>query len=102
MKKVLFIVALAIGLSSCTNNKTTLTIEKVTDGQVLQVESNVSMNVPGDSIVICETYTSGYAAARYTYYGNLAKDMPEDFVNLDSNSVYSRSYHVAVVKKVER
>ena len=100
MKKVLFFVALAIGLSSCRDN-TILTVEKVTDGQVLQIESTISMNVPGDSVVICEVYSSGYGA-RFNYYGNLAADMPEDFINLDSNSIYSKSYHVAVVQKVER
>jgi hypothetical protein len=100
MKKVFFFVALAIGLSSCTD-KATLTVEKVTDGQVLQIESTISMNVPGDSVVICEVYSSGYGA-RFNYYGNLAADMPEDFINLDSSSVYSKSYHVAVVQKIER
>ena len=98
MKTLLFAVLLT-GLVSCTGNKT-LTVQKVTDGQVLQIESSVSLNKAGDSIVICEVFSSGYGT-RYTYYGNLAADIPEDFVNIDSNSVLSKSYHVAVVKKVE-
>ena len=100
MKKVFFFAAVLTGLASCTD-KTILTVEKVTDGQMLQVESAITLNKAGDSIVICETYSSGYGA-RYTYYGNLAADMPEDFINLDSTSIYSKSYHVAVVKKVEK
>lgn len=100
MKKVLFFAAVLTGLASCTD-KTILTVEKVTDGQVLQIESTVSMNVPGDSIVISEIFSSGYGT-RFLYYGNLAADMPEDQINIDSNSVFSKSYHVAVVKKVER
>ena len=98
MKTLLFAVLLT-GLVSCTGNKT-LTVQKVTDGQVLQVESSLSLNKAGDSIVICEVFSSGYGT-RYTYYGNLAADIPEDFVNIDSSSVLSKSYHVAVVKKVE-
>ena len=100
MKKVLFFAAVLTGLASCTD-KTTLFVQKVTDGQMLEIESTISMNVPGDSVVICEVYSSGYGA-RYNYYGNLAADMPEDFINLDSTSIYSKSYHVAVVKKVEK
>ena len=99
MKTLLFAVLLT-GLVSCTEN-TILTVQKVTDGQVLQIESSVSLNKAGDSIVICETYSSGYGT-RYGYYGNLAADMPEDYINLDDSiSIFSRSYHVAVVKKVE-
>jgi hypothetical protein len=100
MKKVLFFAALAIGLSSCTDSKTLL-VQKVTDGQMLEIESTISMNVPGDSIVICESFSTGYGS-RFNYYGNLATDMPEDYINVDSNSVYSRSYYVAIVKKVEK
>jgi len=101
MKKVLFFAAVLTGLASCTDNKTTLFVQKVTDGQMLEIESTISMNVPGDSIVISEIFSSGYGT-RFLYYGNLATDMPEDQINIDSNSVFSKSYHVAVVKKVER
>jgi hypothetical protein len=101
MKKVLFFAAVLTGLASCTDNKTTLFVQKVTDGQMLEIESTVSMNVPGDSIVITEVFSSGYGT-RFLYYGNLAADMPEDQINIDSNSVFSKSYHVAVVQKVER
>jgi hypothetical protein len=100
MKKVFFFAAVLTGLASCTD-KTTLFVQKVTDGQMLEIESTVSMNVPGDSIVISEIFSSGYGT-RFLYYGNLATDMPEDQINIDSNSVFSKSYHVAVVKKVER
>ena len=100
MKRVFFFAAVLTGLASCTDSKT-LIVEKVVDGQMLEIESTLSMNVPGDSVVICEVYSSGYGA-RYNYYGNLAADMPEDFINLDSTSIYSKSYHVAVVKKIEK
>lgn len=100
MKKVFFFAAVLTGLASCTD-KATLTVEKIVDGQVIQIESTISMNVPGDSIVICESFSSGYGS-RFNYYGNLATDMPEDYINVDSNSVYSRSYYVAIVKKVEK
>ena len=100
MKNLFFFVALAIGLSSCTDSKTLL-VQKVTDGRVLEIESTLSMNVPGDSIVICEVFSTGYGS-RFNYYGNLATDIPEDYINVDSNSAYSKSYHVAIVKKVEK
>ena len=101
MKKTLFFVALAIGLSSCTDNKTILTVEEVVNGHVLQIESTVSMNVPGDSIVICETFFSS-RGSHYSYYGNLAPEIPEDYFSNDTLGVYAKNYFVAVVKKVER
>lgn len=98
MKTFLF-AALLIGLVSCTDSKT-LIVQKVTDGQMLEIESTISLNKAGDSIIICEVFSLGYGT-RYTYYGNLATDIPEDYINVDSNSVFSKSYHVAVVRRID-
>lgn len=100
MKKVLFFVALVIGLSSCTDNNTrTLTIQRM-DGKVQQVKSTVSMNVKGDSIMICDVYCSGVGTST-TFYGNLGYETPEDYFNADSNGVYSKHYEPVVVLNVD-
>ena len=100
MKKVLFFVALAIGLSSCTDTTTrTLTIQRM-DGRVQQVKSTVSMNVKGDSIMVCDVYCSGVGTST-TFYGNLGHETPEDYFNADSIGVYSKHYEPVVVLKVE-
>jgi hypothetical protein len=101
MKKVFFFVALAIGLSSCTDSQPikTLTIQRM-DGRVQQVKSTVSMNVKGDSIMVCDVYCSGVGTST-TFYGNLGYETPEDYFNADSVGVYSKNYEPAVVLKVE-
>jgi hypothetical protein len=100
MKKVFFFVALAIGLSSCTDNNTrTLTIQRM-DGRVQQIKSTISMNVKGDSIMVCDVYCSGVGTST-TFYGNLGYETPEDYFNADSIGVYSKNYQPAVVLNVE-
>jgi len=70
------------------------------DGKVQQIESIVSMNVVGDSIMICDLYCSGIGSTT-TFYGNLGYETPEDYFNSDSVGVYSKHYEPAVVLKVE-
>jgi hypothetical protein len=99
MKKLFFFVALVIGLSSCTDNTRVLTVQRI-DGKVQQIESNVSMNNKGDSIMICVLYHSEIGE-HTSFYGNLGYETPEDYFNADSNGVYSKHYEPAVVLKVD-
>ncbi len=100
MKKVFFFAAVLTGLASCTNIETkVLTVQRI-DGKVQEIRSNVSMNVKGDSIMICDVYCSGIGS-RTNFYGNLGTETPEDYFNSDSIGVYSKHYEPAVVLKVE-
>ena len=100
MKKVLFFAAVLTGLASCTDNNTrTLTIQRM-DGKVQKIESTISMNVKGDSIMVCDVYCSGIGE-RTTFYGNLGHETPEDYFNADSIGVYSKHYEPVVVLNVE-
>jgi hypothetical protein len=101
MKKVLFFAAVLTGLASCTDSQPirTLTIQRM-DGKVQQIESTVSMNVVGDSIMICDLYCSGIGSTT-TFYGNLGYETPEDYFNADSVGVYSKHYEPAVVLNVK-
>ena len=100
MKKLIIFAAVLTGLVSCTDNNTrTLTIQRM-DGRVQQIKSTVSMNVKGDSIMVCDVYCSGVGTST-TFYGNLGYETPEDYFNADSIGVYSKNYEPAVVLKVE-
>ena len=100
MKKVLFFAAVLTGLASCTDTTTrTLTIQRM-DGRVQQIKSTVSMNVKGDSIMVCDVYCSGVGTST-TFYGNLGYETPEDYFNADSIGVYSKNYQPAVVLNVK-
>jgi len=100
MKKLFFFAALVIGLSSCSNIETrVLTVQRM-DGKVQQIESTVSMNVQGDSIMVADIYSSSYGS-RTKYYGNLGFETPEDSFSSDSTGTFSIHYEPAVVLKVE-
>jgi hypothetical protein len=100
MKKLIIFAALLTGLASCTNIETkVLTVQRI-DGKVQEIRSNVSMNVKGDSIMICDVYCSGIGS-RTNFYGNLGTETPEDYFNSDSVGIYSKHYEPAVVLKVE-
>ena len=99
MKKLFFFAALVIGLSSCTDNTRVLTIQRM-DGEIQQIESTVSMNVKGDSIMVADIYSSSYGS-RTKYYGNLGFETPEDSFSSDSTGTFSIHYEPAVVLKVE-
>jgi len=101
MKKVLFFAAVVIGLSSCTDSQPTktLTIQRM-DGKVQQIESTISMNVQGDSIMVADVYSSSYGS-RTRYYGNFGFETPEDSFSSDSTGTFSIHYEPAVVLKVE-
>jgi hypothetical protein len=100
MKKLFFFAALVIGLSSCSNIETrVLTVQRM-DGKVQQIESTISMNVQGDSIMVADIYSSSYGS-RTKYYGNLGFETPEDSFSSDSSGTFSIHYEPAVVLKVE-
>ena len=101
MKNFFFFAAVVIGLSSCTNSQPnkTLTIQRM-DGKVQQIESTISMNVVGDSIMVSDIYSSSYGS-RTRYYGNLGFETPEDSFSSDSSGTFSIHYEPAVVINVK-
>jgi hypothetical protein len=100
MKNFFFFAALVIGLSSCSNIETrVLTIQRM-DGEVQQIESTISMNVQGDSIMVADIYSSSYGS-RTRYYGNFGFETPEDTFCCDSSGTFSIHYEPAVVLKVD-
>lgn len=99
MKTFLFFAALAIGLSSCAGKKT-LKVERL-EGQIQQIDADLSMNKVGDTIIVKDVYSSGYGSSTY-YYGNFRGEMPETWYDTDSSGrmIYSVFYATAVVRDV--
>ena len=77
MRTLISICALSIGLASCSESGTTLTVQ-TTDGHIIPVETSISADVIADSVVLCETTTKD-GRTFHSLYGNLvASDYPED------------------------
>jgi len=98
MKTLLFAVLLT-GLASCTGKKT-LKVERL-EGQIQQIDADLSMNKVGDTIIVKDVYSSGYGSSTY-YYGNFRGEMPETWYDTDSSGrmIYSVFYATAVVRDV--
>lgn len=100
MKNLLIIVALAIGLSSCTE-RTVLTVERL-DGRIQQINGGLSTNKVGDTIIVEDIYQQGQRGIT-KYYGNFRGELPDTWYDTDSNGrvIYSSFTATAVVRKVD-
>lgn len=98
MKTVLFAVLLT-GLVSCAGNKT-LKVERL-EGQIQQIDADLSMNKVGDTIIVKDVYMSGYGTTTH-YYGNFRGEIPETWYDTDSSGrmIYSVFYATAVVRDI--
>ena len=98
MKTVLFAVLLT-GLVSCAGNKT-LKVERL-EGQIQQIDADLSMNKVGDTIIVKDVYMSGYGTTTH-YYSNVRGEIPETWYDTDSSGrmIYSVFYATAVVRDI--
>ena len=100
MKNLFFFVALAIGLSSCTEH-TILTVERL-DGKIQQINGGLSTNKVGDTIIVEDIYQQGQRGTT-KYYGNFRGELPDTWCDTDTSGkvIYSSFTATAVVRKVD-
>ena len=101
MKNLFFFVALAIGLSSCTE-RTILVIERL-DGRIQVINGGLSTNKVGDTIIVEDIYQQGQRGIT-KYYGNFRGELPDTWCDTDTDGkvIYSSFTATAVVKKVDK
>ena len=100
MKNLFFFVALAIGLSSCTE-RTILVIERL-DGKIQVINGGLSTNKVGDTIIVEDIYQQGQRGIT-KYYGNFRGELPDTWCDTDTSGkvVYSSFTATAVVREVK-